>query len=104
MGRDIGRAHGATTHRFIQLPERIIRVAMMLYLVFNTESQANAAITACNAQIGYPNEATDTDQVAATYAAGTKWVVEIADWFPPEWFSGIARLTKAEAEAAGAVF
>ncbi len=74
-----------------------------MYIVFNTEEEAQAAIDAVNALAGFPNEF-GTQTVAEVKNGGSKWSVLVSSNFPAEWFAGLDRLTKVEAEAAGVVF
>jgi hypothetical protein len=73
------------------------------YIIFDNQAAAQDAVDAVNILAGFPNEA-GTQTVAEVKQGGTKWYVLIASSFPVEWFSGLGRLTKEEAEAAGIIF
>jgi hypothetical protein len=73
-----------------------------LYIVFDDQQDAQEVVDEVNLLVGFPNGVTQT--VAEVNPGGSKWYVLIASEFPPEWFAGFSRLTKAEAMAAGVVF
>lgn len=75
-----------------------------LYIVFDTQAEAETALDAINAIAGFPNPATNTVSASYIMTAGTKFVIYVPDYLPIYWFGGNALLTKQEAEAAGAVF
>ena len=75
-----------------------------LYIVFDTQAEAEAALDAINVVAGFPNPETNTTSASYIMTAGTKFVIYVPEHLPVYWFGGNALLTKAEAEAAGAVF
>ena len=75
----------------------------MRYLVWNTQTAADADIAALNAQCGYPN-GTGCLTAIQPYSAGSVIVANFPEDCPNEWLPGKARLSKSEAEAMGAIF
>ena len=75
-----------------------------LYIIFDSEQDAQDVVAAVNTLVGYPNPATNTTTVSEVRQGGSKFYVLAPDTLPAEWFAGYTRLTRAQAEVAGVVF